>query len=56
VLGKLLAELIVDGHASLDITSMHISRFGEQYRDAATLRRACEAVYAHYYAIGWGKI
>jgi 4-methylaminobutanoate oxidase (formaldehyde-forming) len=56
VLGKLLAELIVDGHASLDITSMHISRFGEHYRDAATLRRACEAVYAHYYAIGWGKI
>jgi glycine/D-amino acid oxidase-like deaminating enzyme len=56
VLGKLLAELIVDGQASLDITSMHISRFGEQYRDAATLRRACEEVYAHYYAIGWGKI
>jgi glycine/D-amino acid oxidase-like deaminating enzyme len=56
VLGKLLAELIVDGQASLDITSMHISRFGEQYRDAATLRRACEEVYAHYYALGWGKI
>jgi glycine/D-amino acid oxidase-like deaminating enzyme len=56
VLGKLLAELIVDGQPSLDISSMHISRFGRQYEEAEPLRQACEAVYAHYYAIGWGKL
>jgi 4-methylaminobutanoate oxidase (formaldehyde-forming) len=56
VLGKLLAEWLVDGRPSLDTSAMHISRFGTQYADAATLRRACEDVYAHYYAIGRGKI
>lgn len=56
VLGKLLAELIVDGQPSLDISAMHINRFGSAYQDAAALRRACEEVYGHYYAIGWGKI
>jgi 4-methylaminobutanoate oxidase (formaldehyde-forming) len=56
VLGKLLAELLVDGQPSLDISAMHPSRFGTQYVDAATLHRACEDVYAHYYAIGRGKI
>ena len=56
VLGKLLAELIVDGRTSLDISSMHISRFGATYQDTTALRRACEEVYAHYYAVGWGKI
>jgi 4-methylaminobutanoate oxidase (formaldehyde-forming) len=56
VLGKLLAELIVDGQPSLDIAAMHISRFGATYQDATTLRQACEQVYAHYYGLGWGKI
>jgi 4-methylaminobutanoate oxidase (formaldehyde-forming) len=56
VLGKLLAELIVDGRPSLDVSSMHIRRFGKTYDDPETLRQACEAVYAHYYAIGGGKI
>ncbi|MGQ4806676.1 4-methylaminobutanoate oxidase (formaldehyde-forming) [Candidatus Entotheonellaceae bacterium PAL068K] len=56
VLGKLLAELIVDGTPSLDISSMHISRFGTEYEDTATLHRACEEVYGHYYALGRGKI
>jgi 4-methylaminobutanoate oxidase (formaldehyde-forming) len=56
VLGKLLAELIVDGQPSLDISAMHINRFGSAYQDTAALRRACEEVYGHYYAIGWGKI
>jgi 4-methylaminobutanoate oxidase (formaldehyde-forming) len=56
VLGKLLAEMIVDGRASLDIASMHVARFGNTYEDSAALRRACEEAYAHYYALGWGKI
>jgi 4-methylaminobutanoate oxidase (formaldehyde-forming) len=56
VLGKLLAELIVDGKSSLDIHTMHINRFGPEYRDPERLRKACEDVYAHYYALGWGKI
>ena len=56
VLGKLLAELIIDGTPSLDISSMHISRFGAAYEDVTTLHRACEAMYGHYYALGWGKI
>ena len=56
ILGKLLAELIVDGTPSLDISSMHLSRFGTEYEDPAALHRACEEVYGHYYALGWGKI
>ena len=56
ILGKLLAELIVDGQPSLDISPLHISRFGTAYEDLAVLRQACEATYAHYYALGWGKI
>jgi glycine/D-amino acid oxidase-like deaminating enzyme len=56
VLGKLLAELIVDGQSSLDISTMHISRFGTEYETNARLRQACESAYAHYYALGWGKI
>jgi 4-methylaminobutanoate oxidase (formaldehyde-forming) len=56
ILGKLLAELIVDGQPSLDISPMHISRFGKAYEDPVVLRQACEAAYAHYYALGWGKI
>ncbi len=56
VLGKLLAEWIIDGAPSLDISSMHISRFGEKYKDTAALHKACEEVYGHYYALGWGKI
>ena len=56
ILGKLLAELIVDGQPSLDISAMHINRFGTAYEDVAVLRQACEAAYAHYYALGWGKI
>jgi 4-methylaminobutanoate oxidase (formaldehyde-forming) len=56
ILGKLLAELIVDGQSSLDLSPLHISRFGKAYEDPAILRQACEAAYAHYYALGWGKI
>jgi 4-methylaminobutanoate oxidase (formaldehyde-forming) len=56
VLGKLLAELLVDGRPSLDISAMHISRFGSVYEDNTVLRRACESTYAHYYALGQGKI
>ena len=56
VLGKLLAELIVDGCSSLDISPLHITRFGKAYEDTAALRHACESAYAHYYALGWGKI
>jgi 4-methylaminobutanoate oxidase (formaldehyde-forming) len=56
ILGKLLAELIVDGQPSLDISPMHIRRFSTEYADPAVLRQACEAAYAHYYALGWGKI
>jgi sarcosine dehydrogenase len=56
VLGKLLAEWIVDGTSQLDIAPMNIRRFGKAYEDTATLHRACEAVYGHYYALGWGKI
>jgi hypothetical protein len=56
VLGKLLAELIVDGQPSLDISSMHISRFGTEYETNPMLQQACESAYAHYYALGWGKI
>jgi sarcosine dehydrogenase len=56
VLGKLLAERLIDGTTSLDLASMHVSRFGPEYEDSATLHRACEDVYGHYYALGWGKI
>jgi 4-methylaminobutanoate oxidase (formaldehyde-forming) len=56
VLGKLLAELIVDGRPSLDISAMHISRFGREYEENTVLHQACESAYAHYYALGWGKI
>ncbi len=56
VLGKLLAEWIVDGAPSLDIASMHISRFDGAYQDVGALHQACEEVYGHYYALGWGKI
>lgn len=56
VLGKLLAERLVDGHPSLDIAPWQLSRFGPEYDDSATLHRACEDVYGHYYALGWGKI
>lgn len=56
VLGKLLAERLVDGAPSLDMSSMHVDRFGSEYEDSATLRQACEDVYGHYYALGWGKI
>jgi 4-methylaminobutanoate oxidase (formaldehyde-forming) len=56
ILGKLLAELIVDGQPSLDISPLHTSRFGKAYEDPVVLHQACEATYAHYYALGWGKI
>ncbi len=56
VTGKLLTELILDGKASLEIQDLHMSRFGQEYRDPQQLQKRCEEVYAHYYALGWGKI
>lgn len=56
VLGKLLAERIIDGVPSLDITSMHLRRFSAEYDDQDTLHRACEETYGYYYALGRGKI
>jgi 4-methylaminobutanoate oxidase (formaldehyde-forming) len=56
VLGKLLAEYLVDGTPSLAIAPLHLRRFGAEYDDPHTLHRACEEAYGHYYALGWGKI
>jgi 4-methylaminobutanoate oxidase (formaldehyde-forming) len=49
-IGELLAEWIVDGKPSLDLSPMTMSRFGPEWDDEQRLREAAAHEYWHYYS------
>ena len=49
-IGELLAEWILDGKPSLDLSPMSISRFGPEWEDEQRLRDAAAYEYWHYYS------
>lgn len=55
-IGRLLAELITEGKPSLDLSLLSPTRFGPEYRAWDQLRRQCEQVYSHHYAVEGGRI
>jgi 4-methylaminobutanoate oxidase (formaldehyde-forming) len=48
--GEVLAEWIVDGQPSVDISSLSLSRFGPELASDERLRAACLWRYAHHYS------
>jgi 4-methylaminobutanoate oxidase (formaldehyde-forming) len=48
--GEVLADWIVDGQPSLDLSSLSLSRFGAELASEERLRAACLWRYAHHYA------
>lgn len=52
--GQLVAELILEGKASLDLAPLSPGRFGPEYKDRPRLQAACEAVYNAYYGVSLG--
>jgi 4-methylaminobutanoate oxidase (formaldehyde-forming) len=55
-IGRLLAELITEGKSLLNLSPLSPARFGGRYADGEELRRQCEQVYAHHYAVEGGRI
>lgn len=53
-IGQLVAELIVEGEASIDIGALDVARFGPEYADPERLRRDCEGIYGGYYGLSSG--
>jgi hypothetical protein len=49
VIGELLAEWIVDGKPSVDLSSMAITRFGTEWDDPAKVLAATDKHYASFY-------
>jgi glycine/D-amino acid oxidase-like deaminating enzyme len=54
--GRIVAEWLSAGSTFVEMAPFALSRFGMPMPDPSQLRRACESVYAHYYALGEGKI
>jgi 4-methylaminobutanoate oxidase (formaldehyde-forming) len=48
-IGQLLAEWVVDGAPSVDLSPMSITRFGPEWADHATLREAAQRQYVSFY-------
>lgn len=55
-IGRLIAELLAGAKPFVDITPLALNRFGEVAPELSQLQQRCESVYAHYYALGEGKI
>jgi glycine/D-amino acid oxidase-like deaminating enzyme len=51
-LGEALAELIVTGRSTIDLSTLAPDRFGPEYGDTVRLRAECRAVYEYQY---WAK-
>ena len=49
-IGEVLAEWIVDGQPSVDLSSLRLTRFGSEVGTEERLREACLWRYAHYYS------
>jgi glycine/D-amino acid oxidase-like deaminating enzyme len=54
--GRLIAELLAEAKPFVEIAPLALDRFGEPTPASSQLRQVCESVYAHYYALGVGKI
>jgi sarcosine dehydrogenase len=55
-IGRIMAEWLTGARAFVDTTPLALERFGKTTAGLPQLRQACETVYAHYYALGQGKI
>lgn len=49
-IGEVLADWVVEGHPSMDLSSLSLSRFGPDMQSEDRLREACLWQYAHHYA------
>ena len=49
VIGQLLAEWIVDGAPSVDLSAMSITRFGPEWADGARVLEAAHRQYVSFY-------
>jgi glycine/D-amino acid oxidase-like deaminating enzyme len=57
VIGRLVAELLGGAKPFVEIIApLALDRFGETRLEPSSLRRVCESVYAHYYALAEGNI
>lgn len=54
LIGRWLTELIMEGRASDDLSSMSLTRFGSRYGDRRLLVRECESIYANFYSLEKG--
>jgi glycine/D-amino acid oxidase-like deaminating enzyme len=55
-IGRLVAELLAGVKPFVDVAPLALDRFGATQPESSQLRRHCESVYVHYYAVGEGKI
>jgi glycine/D-amino acid oxidase-like deaminating enzyme len=55
-IGRVIAELLTGATAFVDTAPFALDRFDGIPPELSQLRRACEMVYANYYALGEGKI
>jgi 4-methylaminobutanoate oxidase (formaldehyde-forming) len=55
-IGRVVAELLAGVQPFVDIAPLALDRFGETMSELSRLRQRCESVYAHYYALGEGKL
>ena len=54
LIGQWMSELVVDGEASVDLSSQALTRFGSRYGSRGRLQADCESIYANFYALDKG--
>jgi 4-methylaminobutanoate oxidase (formaldehyde-forming) len=48
-MGRLVSEIVTGRPPFVPLEALHLDRFGDEYANDATLRAACEELYAHHY-------
>ena len=47
--GKIMAEWIIEGHPSIDVSEMNVRRFGKHFADLNYAAERAREIYKHYY-------